>query len=104
MTPSCPALPCTRARGGARGVDQGAGTRRDQRGPGHGDAHSRHGACRTAGSTRFRQTKELTQEAREWEQVKEATGGLHFLAIQTDEEAESTDGFWILQDFTASQF
>ena len=25
-------------------------------------------------------------------------------AIQTDEEAESTDGFWILQDFTASQF
>ena len=53
---------------------------------------------------RFRQTKELTQEAREWEQVKEATGGLHFLAIQTDEEAESTDGFWILQDFTASQF
>lgn len=53
---------------------------------------------------RFRQTKELTQEAREWEQVKQATGGLHFLAIQTDEDAESTDGFWILQDFVAAQY
>ena len=53
---------------------------------------------------RFRQTKELTQEAREWEQVKDAVGGLHFLAIQTDEEAESTDGFWILQDFTAATY
>ena len=53
---------------------------------------------------RFRQTKELTQEAREWEQVKQNTGGLHFLAIQTDEDAESTDGFWILQDFTAAQY
>ena len=52
---------------------------------------------------RFRQTKELTLEAKEWEDVK-AAGGLHFLAIQTDEEAESTDGFWILQDFTASQY
>jgi hypothetical protein len=53
---------------------------------------------------RFRQTKELTQEAREWEEVKRNTGGLHFLAIQTDEDAESTDGFWILQDFTAAQY
>lgn len=53
---------------------------------------------------RFKQTKELTQEAKEWEQVKEQGGGLHFLAIQTDEDAESTDGFWILQDFTAAKF
>lgn len=53
---------------------------------------------------RFKQTKELTQEAREWEQVKDAVGGLHFLAIQTDEEAENTEGFWILQDFAATSF
>ena len=53
---------------------------------------------------RFRQTKELTQEAKDWDAVKNATGGLHFLAIQTDEDAESTDGFWILQDFTAAQY
>ena len=36
--------------------------------------------------------------------MKDAVGGLHFLAIQTDEEAESTDGFWILQDFTAATY
>jgi hypothetical protein len=29
---------------------------------------------------------------------------LHFLAIQTDEDAEQTDGFWILQDFTAAKY
>jgi len=53
---------------------------------------------------RFRKTKELNQEAKEWEQVKAAVGGLHFLAIQTDEDAESTDGFWLLQDYTAAKF
>jgi len=47
---------------------------------------------------------ELSQEAKEWEGVKNAVGGLHFLAIQEDEDAESTDGFWLLQDFTASKF
>ena len=52
---------------------------------------------------RFRQTKELMKEAREWEEVKAAVNGLHFLAIQTDEDAETTDGFWILQDFTQAQ-
>jgi hypothetical protein len=52
---------------------------------------------------RFRQTKELMKEAKEWEEVKAATNGLHFLAIQTDEDAETTDGFWILQDFTQAQ-
>jgi hypothetical protein len=43
------------------------------------------------------------KEAKEWEEVKAATNGLHFLAIQTDEDAETTDGFWILQDFTQAQ-
>ena len=46
----------------------------------------------------FRRTKELRDEAREWEGVKRSTRGLHFLAIQTDSESEKTDGFWILQD------
>jgi hypothetical protein len=52
----------------------------------------------------FRKSKELTQEAKEWEQVKRACNGLHFLAIQTDEEAETTDGFWILQDSAPSEY
>ena len=50
----------------------------------------------------FRKTKELTDEAREWEQVKKNVDGIHFLAIQTDEEAETTDGFWVLQDYSPS--
>lgn len=52
----------------------------------------------------FRKSKELTQEAKEWEQVKLACNGIHFLAIQTDEEAETTEGFWILQDSTPSEY
>jgi hypothetical protein len=46
----------------------------------------------------------LTKEAKEWEEVKRACNGLHFLAIQTDEEAEATDGFWILQDSDPAKF
>lgn len=52
----------------------------------------------------FRKTAELTKEAKEWEQVKIACDGFHFLAIQTDEEAETTDGFWILQDSAPSEY
>ena len=52
----------------------------------------------------FRKTAELTKEAKEWEQVKTACDGFHFLAIQTDEEAETTDGFWILQDSAPSEY
>jgi hypothetical protein len=29
---------------------------------------------------------------------------LHFLAIQTDADSETTDGFWVLQDVKGSQF
>jgi hypothetical protein len=52
----------------------------------------------------FRRTKELRDEAREWEGVKRQTKGLHFLAIQTDSESEKTDGFWILKDVKGAQF
>ena len=52
----------------------------------------------------FRRTKELRDEAREWEGVKRQTKGLHFLAIQTDVDSETTDGFWVLQDVKGSQF
>ena len=52
----------------------------------------------------FRKSPELTKEAKEWEEVKRACNGLHFLAIQTDEEAEATDGFWILQDSDPAKF
>ena len=52
----------------------------------------------------FRRTKELREEAREWEGVKRQTKGLHFLAIQTDADSETTDGFWVLQDVKGAQF
>ena len=52
----------------------------------------------------FRRTKELRDEAREWEGVKRQTKGLHFLAIQTDADSETTDGFWVLQDVKGAQF
>lgn len=39
---------------------------------------------------------QLAVEGRAWEEAKLATKGLHFLALQTDEDAEVTDGFWLL--------
>ena len=38
------------------------------------------------------------------EGVKRQTKGLHFLAIQTDADSETTDGFWVLQDVKGAQF
>lgn len=46
----------------------------------------------------YRRTQETTEEAFAWEQAKQAIGGLHFLAVMTDEEAEDCSGLWLLLD------
>lgn len=46
----------------------------------------------------YRRTLETTAEAQAWEDAKQAIGGLHFLAVMTDEEAEDCAGLWMLLD------
>jgi hypothetical protein len=46
----------------------------------------------------YRRTPETTEEAQAWEDAKKAVGGLHFLAVMTDEEAEDCSGLWLLFD------
>jgi len=46
----------------------------------------------------YRRSKETTAESEAWEAAKAATFGLHFLAVQSDPEAEKCDGFWMLQE------
>jgi hypothetical protein len=46
----------------------------------------------------YRRTQETTEEANAWEQAKQAVGGLHFLAVMTDEEADDCSGLWLLYD------
>eukprot|EP00239_Pterosperma_sp_CCMP1384_P005130 CAMPEP_0197850300 /NCGR_PEP_ID=MMETSP1438-20131217/14943_1 /TAXON_ID=1461541 /ORGANISM="Pterosperma sp., Strain CCMP1384" /LENGTH=228 /DNA_ID=CAMNT_0043463395 /DNA_START=715 /DNA_END=1401 /DNA_ORIENTATION=+ len=45
----------------------------------------------------YRRSKAACQEALDWEEAKKAVGGVHFLAIQKDPEAEGCEGFWMLQ-------
>mmetsp|Transcript_16944 Transcript_16944/g.47293 ORF Transcript_16944/g.47293 Transcript_16944/m.47293 type:complete len:376 (-) Transcript_16944:86-1213(-) len=46
----------------------------------------------------YRRSKETNAESEAWQAAKQAKRGLHFLAIQSDPEAEKCDGFWMLQD------
>eukprot|EP00898_Chlorokybus_atmophyticus_P003540 jgi/Chlat1/4187/Chrsp27S04284 len=46
----------------------------------------------------FRGDSKLAKVAAQWEQAKRDAGGLHFLAVQTDPEADSCTGFWLLQE------
>eukprot|EP00891_Asterochloris_glomerata_P003089 jgi/Astpho2/3089/e_gw1.00051.118.1_t len=46
----------------------------------------------------YRRSPETTGEAKEWENAKKNNRGLHFLAIQSDAEAEQCEGLWLLQD------
>lgn len=39
----------------------------------------------------------LVQEAKQWQTAKEKANGLHFLAIQSNPEAENFQGFWLLK-------
>jgi len=43
-------------------------------------------------------TPDGKEEAEAWEAAKKEVEGLHFLAVQTDPEADSCSGFWLLQD------
>ncbi|KAL3150707.1 TGF-beta-activated kinase 1 and MAP3K7-binding protein 2 [Trebouxia sp. C0010 RCD-2024] len=46
----------------------------------------------------YRRNPETNAEARQWEDAKKLVKGLHFLALQKDEEAEQCAGVWLLQD------
>ncbi|EFN56383.1 hypothetical protein CHLNCDRAFT_35116 [Chlorella variabilis] len=46
----------------------------------------------------YRRTLETTAEAQAWEEAKQAVGGLHFLVVMSDEEAENSSGLWLLLD------
>ena len=46
----------------------------------------------------YRRTQETTEEAYAWEQAKLGVGGLHFLTVMTDEEADDVAGLWLLCD------
>jgi len=46
----------------------------------------------------YRRTPETTEEAEAWEAAKNQVGGLHFLAVMTDEEADDCSGLWLLLD------
>ncbi|KAA8492752.1 Protein TAB2-like, chloroplastic [Porphyridium purpureum] len=40
----------------------------------------------------------IVDEAREFERRKNDLNGLHFVAVQKDEESDEVDGFWLLQE------
>jgi hypothetical protein len=46
----------------------------------------------------WRRSKAANEEARAWEQAKGISKGVHFLAVQTDPEADEVAGLWILRD------
>jgi hypothetical protein len=46
----------------------------------------------------FDKTDENLEEAQAWEAAKEAIGGLHFLAVQDNPDAEVCAGLWLLLD------
>ena len=46
----------------------------------------------------WRRSKAANEEAAAWEGAKEASKGLHFLAVQSGPEAEDCSGLWLLRD------
>uniref|UniRef100_A0A061R087 Rna binding protein n=1 Tax=Tetraselmis sp. GSL018 TaxID=582737 RepID=A0A061R087_9CHLO len=46
----------------------------------------------------YLRSPESTAECEAWEAAKQSRRGLHFLAVQSDPEAEQCDGFWMLQE------
>lgn len=48
----------------------------------------------------FDKTDENLEEAQAWESAKESVGGLHFLAVQDNPDAEVCAGLWLLLDRT----
>eukprot|EP00245_Coleochaete_scutata_P000727 TRINITY_DN1086_c0_g1_i1.p1 TRINITY_DN1086_c0_g1~~TRINITY_DN1086_c0_g1_i1.p1 ORF type:complete len:447 (-),score=109.54 TRINITY_DN1086_c0_g1_i1:366-1706(-) len=51
----------------------------------------------------FRRSRQADKEAMAWEAAKQAVGGLHFLAVQRQLDAEECTGFWLLQDIRPPQ-
>lgn len=46
----------------------------------------------------WRRSPEATTEAKSWEQAKEGSKGLHFLAVQTGPDASACSGLWVMQE------
>lgn len=46
----------------------------------------------------WRASPDSIEEAQGWEEAKEGTRGLHFLAVQPDPDSEDLTGLWLLQD------
>ena len=46
----------------------------------------------------WRRSPEANEEAQNWEAAKAACKGLHFLALQTDPDAEQCSGLWVMRD------
>lgn len=46
----------------------------------------------------WRRSADATGEAEAWEAAKSLSQGVHFLAVQTDPDAESCSGMWVLRD------
>ncbi|KAI8473792.1 MAG: PsaB RNA binding protein [Monoraphidium minutum] len=46
----------------------------------------------------WRPSPDSIEEAQGWEEAKEGTRGLHFLAVQPDPDSEDLAGLWLLQD------
>lgn len=46
----------------------------------------------------YQQNEGNAMVAQAWEQAKQQADGLHFLAIMKDEDADESDGLWIMQD------
>jgi len=50
---------------------------------------------------RWRKSPQATLEAEQWQAAKRDASGLHFLAVQTDAEAATCAGFWMMREFDA---
>ena len=50
---------------------------------------------------RWRKSPQATLEAEQWQAAKQGASGLHFLAVQTDAEAATCAGFWLMREFDA---
>jgi hypothetical protein len=46
----------------------------------------------------WRPSPDSIAEAEGWEEAKAGLGGLHFLAVQPDPDAEDLNGLWLLLD------
>ncbi|CAN8070593.1 unnamed protein product [Agarophyton chilense] len=43
-------------------------------------------------------TKDVKQDVRQFQQAKQKTSGIHFLAVQTDQKTDEIEGMWLLSE------